>query len=55
MNQSSDELGTVVINPERRIVRIAKWYESYFGRQSAFNLCVTEAMRDDLEENWNIK
>lgn len=38
----------------RRIVRIAKWIESYFGRKSAHNFCVTKAMQADLKENWNI-
>lgn len=55
LNQSNDDLGAVVVNSERRIVKIAKWYESYFGRKSAYNLCVTNAMRDDLNNKWNIK
>lgn len=40
---------------ERRIVKIAKWFESYFGRKSAYNFCVTKAMQEDLWTNWNIK
>lgn len=42
-------------NPQRRIVKLAKWFESYFGRKSSGNLCVTKAMQADLKENWNIK
>lgn len=55
LNQSTEDSGATVINSERRIVKIAKWYESYFGRKSAYNLCVTKAMRDDLNNKWNIK
>lgn len=45
----------LTVNPQRRIVRLAKWFESYFGRKSAHNFCVTKAMQDDLKQNWNIK
>ncbi|MBN3313628.1 ALG1 mannosyltransferase, partial [Atractosteus spatula] len=37
------------------IVQIAKWYERCFGRCSDYNLCVTNAMKEDLHRNWNIK
>ncbi|KAL4659040.1 chitobiosyldiphosphodolichol beta-mannosyltransferase [Arapaima gigas] len=37
------------------IVQLAKWYEKLFGRLSNDNLCVTNAMRDDLSRNWAIK
>uniref|UniRef100_UPI00398E8F8D chitobiosyldiphosphodolichol beta-mannosyltransferase isoform X1 n=1 Tax=Pristiophorus japonicus TaxID=55135 RepID=UPI00398E8F8D len=37
------------------IVLIAKWYERFFGKLSDSNLCVTEAMKEDLRVNWNIK
>ncbi|XP_078096092.1 chitobiosyldiphosphodolichol beta-mannosyltransferase isoform X2 [Mustelus asterias] len=37
------------------VVQIAKWYEHFFGKLSDSNLCVTEAMKEDLRENWNIK
>ncbi|KAL2100613.1 hypothetical protein ACEWY4_002374 [Coilia grayii] len=36
------------------IVRVAKWYEKFFGRFSSHNLCVTTAMREDLLKNWKI-
>ncbi|XP_063077511.1 chitobiosyldiphosphodolichol beta-mannosyltransferase [Engraulis encrasicolus] len=36
------------------IVRVAKWYEKFFGRFSSHNLCVTKAMREDLLKNWKI-
>ncbi|KAJ8373326.1 hypothetical protein AAFF_G00266290 [Aldrovandia affinis] len=37
------------------IVRVAKWYERFFGRFSRHNLCVTNAMKEDLQRHWNIK
>ncbi|XP_041061881.1 chitobiosyldiphosphodolichol beta-mannosyltransferase isoform X2 [Carcharodon carcharias] len=30
-------------------------YEQFFGKLSDSNLCVTEAMKEDLRVNWNIK
>jgi len=38
-----------------RIVRFAKSIEYYFGRKSDLNFCVTEAMREDLLENYDIE
>jgi beta-1,4-mannosyltransferase len=37
------------------IVRFAKTIEYYFGRKSDLNFCVTEAMREDLLENYDIE
>ncbi|XP_051244609.1 chitobiosyldiphosphodolichol beta-mannosyltransferase [Dicentrarchus labrax] len=37
------------------VVRLAEWYEHFFGPLAAHNLCVTNAMKDDLQENWGIK
>ncbi|XP_062294172.1 chitobiosyldiphosphodolichol beta-mannosyltransferase [Scomber scombrus] len=37
------------------VVRLAKWYEHFFGPLAAHNLCVTNAMKDDLQNNWGIK
>ncbi|NXY16066.1 ALG1 mannosyltransferase, partial [Atrichornis clamosus] len=37
------------------LVQVAKWYEKLFGRLSDYNLCVTDAMREDLWVNCNIK
>jgi beta-1,4-mannosyltransferase len=42
-------------SPTSKIVRIAKYIESTFGRKSDLNFCVTEAMKDDLKLCWNIK
>ncbi|XP_052375994.1 chitobiosyldiphosphodolichol beta-mannosyltransferase-like [Oncorhynchus keta] len=40
--------------PDHPIVRLAQWYEQLFGRFSSHNLCVTNAMKEDLQNNWNI-
>ncbi|XP_026542565.1 chitobiosyldiphosphodolichol beta-mannosyltransferase [Notechis scutatus] len=37
------------------IVRIAKWYEELFGSLSSYNICVTNAMKEDLQTNCNIR
>ncbi|XP_034088764.1 chitobiosyldiphosphodolichol beta-mannosyltransferase isoform X1 [Gymnodraco acuticeps] len=37
------------------VVRLAKWYEHFFGPLASRNLCVTNAMKDDLQKNWGIK
>lgn len=37
------------------IVKFAKAIESHFGRKSSENLCVTKAMQQDLQDNWNIR
>lgn len=42
-------------SPDSSIVKIARAVESFFGRKSQLNFCVTEAMRQDLSENWNIE
>lgn len=52
---ANDNSSTIVVNSQRRIVKLAKWFESYFGRKSSGNFCVTKAMQADLQENWNIK
>ncbi|XP_070778973.1 chitobiosyldiphosphodolichol beta-mannosyltransferase [Enoplosus armatus] len=37
------------------VVQLAKWYEHFFGPLATYNLCVTNAMKDDLQRNWGIK
>ncbi|KAL0617342.1 Chitobiosyldiphosphodolichol beta-mannosyltransferase, partial [Plecturocebus cupreus] len=44
----------LVHGPNHPLVLLAKWYERFFGRLSHLNLCVTNAMREDLAENWHI-
>ncbi|XP_023567313.1 chitobiosyldiphosphodolichol beta-mannosyltransferase isoform X2 [Octodon degus] len=44
----------LVLGATHPIVLLAKWYEKLFGRMSHLNLCVTNAMREDLAENWCI-
>lgn len=42
-------------SPQSFIVRFAKKIEFYFGSKSDLNFCVTEAMKQDLRENWDIE
>lgn len=44
-----------VKNPQHLLVKIAKWYEFFFGGMSSSNLCVTQAMKRDLWEHWGIR
>ncbi|XP_975242.2 chitobiosyldiphosphodolichol beta-mannosyltransferase [Tribolium castaneum] len=37
------------------LVKITKKVEVVVGRRAGHNFCVTKAMRDDLQKNWNIK
>lgn len=41
--------------PSSFVVKIAKFIESFFGRRSAANFCVTKAMKTDLMKNWGIE
>ncbi|XP_037363539.1 chitobiosyldiphosphodolichol beta-mannosyltransferase [Talpa occidentalis] len=45
----------LVHGPSHLLVLLAKWYEKLCGRLSHLNLCVTNAMREDLAENWGIR
>ncbi|KAI1785401.1 mannosyltransferase [Ganoderma leucocontextum] len=36
-------------------VKIAKWFESYFGRSAYAHLFVTNAMRNHLVQEWNLQ
>jgi beta-1,4-mannosyltransferase len=42
-------------SPRSRVVKFAKSLEFYFGSKSDLNFCVTEAMKQDLRENWNVE
>ncbi|XP_008292712.1 chitobiosyldiphosphodolichol beta-mannosyltransferase [Stegastes partitus] len=41
--------------PTHPVVRLAKWYEHFFGPLATSNLCVTNAMKEDLQKNWGIR
>ncbi|XP_006913907.1 chitobiosyldiphosphodolichol beta-mannosyltransferase [Pteropus alecto] len=45
----------LVHGPSHCLVLLAKWYEKLFGRLAHLHLCVTNAMQEDLAENWGIK
>eukprot|EP00118_Oscarella_pearsei_P003366 m.14047 g.14047 ORF g.14047 m.14047 type:complete len:501 (+) comp25438_c0_seq1:719-2221(+) len=45
----------LALKPGHLLVRAAKVYEQTLGTFATSNLCVTEAMREDLKNNWNIQ
>lgn len=36
------------------VINIAKWYEKYFAKKANGFFCVSEQMRLDLKNNWDI-
>ena len=36
------------------IIKIAKWYEHFFAKKAFSFLCVSEQMKLDLKNNWDI-
>ncbi|KAM9746254.1 chitobiosyldiphosphodolichol beta-mannosyltransferase isoform 1-T1 [Menidia menidia] len=43
------------LGPAHPLVLLARRYERLFGPLAASSLCVTNAMRDDLQRNWGIR
>lgn len=37
------------------LVKFAKWYERVFGQLAEKNICVTQAMQEDLRDSWHIR
>ncbi|KAK6169162.1 hypothetical protein SNE40_020263 [Patella caerulea] len=46
---------SLALGPAHLLVRFLKWYDSFFGRLSSINLCVTNAMKGDLKKSWGIE
>lgn len=44
----------LTLGQQHKLVSISVWFESYFGRRATANLCVTKAMKEDLEKMWKI-
>ncbi|KAH9855786.1 mannosyltransferase [Lenzites betulinus] len=43
------------LGEEHTFVKVAKWFESYFGRTAYAHLFVTNAMRESLAEQWGLQ
>lgn len=43
------------LRDDHPFVRFYKWCEGFFGARADAHLCVTNALREDLVERWNIK
>ena len=37
------------------IVNVATFYEKYFSKKANYFLCVSDQMKNDLKNNWNIE
>ncbi|GFN91892.1 chitobiosyldiphosphodolichol beta-mannosyltransferase [Plakobranchus ocellatus] len=46
---------SLTLKPSHPLVRFAKWYEKKCAKLSTYNLCVTDAMKEDLEVNWGVR
>jgi beta-1,4-mannosyltransferase len=44
----------LTLGQQHKLVSISVLFESYFGRRATANLCVTKAMKEDLEKKWKI-
>lgn len=42
-------------NKKGIFVRATEWMEAYFGGWADANICVTKAMKEDLQSRWNIE
>ncbi|ESN99850.1 hypothetical protein HELRODRAFT_101462 [Helobdella robusta] len=42
-------------NPQHPLVRVYKWYERKIGCLADSHTCVTDAMKEDLMQNWQIR
>lgn len=45
---------SLAVGNSHPLVKISNIYEGVFGRRAAHNICVTQAMREDLKERWGI-
>ncbi|XP_028414664.1 chitobiosyldiphosphodolichol beta-mannosyltransferase-like [Dendronephthya gigantea] len=45
---------SLTIGSKNPLVRFSKFYEGIFGRMAAYNICVTQTMKEDLKKRWNV-
>lgn len=43
------------LGKEHALVKLARFIEMTFGRRAGINICVSNAMREDLQKRWGIK
>ncbi|KAK7507548.1 hypothetical protein BaRGS_00001483 [Batillaria attramentaria] len=43
------------LGPQHLLVSVSQWVERTFGKYAKDNICVTNAMRDDLHHQWNVR
>lgn len=44
----------LTLGQKHKLVTVSVWFERFFGRRATANLCVTKAMKEDLEKKWGI-
>ena len=44
----------LALGKKHKLVKVADWFEHYFGKKASGNICVTNGMKEDLSRNWNI-
>ncbi|XP_021935036.1 chitobiosyldiphosphodolichol beta-mannosyltransferase isoform X2 [Zootermopsis nevadensis] len=44
----------LTLGQNHKLVTVSVWFERFFGRRATANLCVTKAMKEDLEKKWGI-
>lgn len=47
-------LMSLTLGTKNPLVRFATWFENYFGRKADAHLCVTRAMKDDLQKRLGV-
>ena len=45
---------SLAVGSTNPLVKFSKFYEGIFGRRAAHNICVTQAMREDLLHRWDV-
>jgi len=43
------------LSSQHILVKISKIYEAWFAKRADAHLCVTEAMKNWLKDNWGVK
>ncbi|KAI9469738.1 MAG: glycosyl transferases group 1-domain-containing protein [Benjaminiella poitrasii] len=45
----------IKLGKDHKIVRLARWYEQKYGKVAFAHLTVTDALRKELEQNWEVQ
>lgn len=45
---------SLTVGSTNPLVKFSKFYEGMLGRIAAYNICVTQAMKEDLKQRWDV-